>query len=360
MSGAAAQWLTDNGGNSAVLFAQNISCYRNRVVTRDKGKMEVLHLNKTNQAVDGQQLKSSQGSQPDRHGIIIAHHGVAVEVLFETGERLQVKVKRRSGHVVGDNVIVKGEVLTRLPRRTELRRCDARGNVRLVGANIDVLGVVVAPLPSPPAGYIDRAIVAARQAQLQPILVANKCDLDDAGDFIAALHAIYGSVLPLFSLSAVTGEGLPQLFDFFSQGYRGFFVGTTGVGKSSLLNAMCPSIDLPVGAVYEAGNRGRNTTTVSTLHVLAGGGELVDTPGFNDFGLVNISADDLAHYFPGFEEAVEKVCRFRDCRHRTEPGCAVSELVANGCISTERYEVYLELLNEVEIAQAHLQSSEYK
>jgi len=261
-------------------------------------------------------------SDPGRPGVIVAHHGVSVEVLFSGGERAMVRVKRSSGHVVGDDVLVRGEVLQRLPRRTELRRRDAMRGIHLVGANLDVLGIVVASSPLPPAGFIDRAIVAARAAELDPFLVINKCDLEMAADAVATLQGIYGRSVMVFPLSAATGAGLTPLRAFLGTGHRGAFVGTTGVGKSSLLNALCPEIDLKVGALNVLNYRGCNTTTVSTLHALPDGGELVDTPGFQDFGLVDISMQDLAAHYPGFEETRHLTCRFRNCRHsRYRAGC---------------------------------------
>jgi ribosome biogenesis GTPase len=271
-----------------------------------------------------------------------------------------VRVKRSSGHVVGDDVLVRGEVLARLQRRTELRRRDAMGGVHLVGANLDVLGIVVAASPLPPAGFIDRAIVAARAAGLDPFLVINKCDLEMAADSVATLQGIYSVSVTVFPLSAATGEGLAPLRSFLGAGHRGAFVGTTGVGKSSLLNALCPEIDLKVGALNVLNYRGRNTTTVSTLHALPDGGELVDTPGFQDFGLVDITMQDLAAHYPGFEETRQAACRFRNCRHRTEPGCAVIELVAEGRISAERYATYLEILNEVESGEIEVRQRGWK
>ncbi len=297
---------------------------------------------------------------PDGEGTISAHHGVAVEVRFSSGERRMVRVKRRSGHVVGDSVRVRGEVLERLPRRTELRRRDAMGGVHLVGANLDVLGIVVAPAPPPPAGFVDQAIVAARVADLVPFVVVNKCDLANSADFVAELCATYTGSLAVFPLSAATGEGLDALRAFFAAGHRGAFVGTSGVGKSSLLNKLCPEIDLQVGTLNDYTGKGRHTTTVSTLHSLDAGGELVDTPGFNDFGLVDISAQELSLYFPGFEQNQAENCRFRNCRHRTEPGCAVSALVAQGQIPAERYATYLEILNEVEAGEAQTRSRGWK
>jgi ribosome biogenesis GTPase len=286
----------------------------------------------------------------DRHGVIVAHYGVAVEVAFADGERCAVRVKRRSGHVIGDEVVIKGEVLRRLPRRTELRRRDATGHIHLLAANLDLLGIVVAPLPLSPPNFLDRAIVAARAADLTPFLVVNKVDLESES-LLTALRATYAASLPIFPLSAASGIGLEPLRAFFSSGHRGAFVGTTGVGKSSLLNALCPAIDLRVGELNDYNDKGCHTTTVSTLHVLPDGGELVDTPGFQDFGMVAISAQELAAYFPGFEENGVNTCRFRNCRHRSEPRCAVIARVEQGVVSAERYRTYLELLDEVEASE---------
>jgi ribosome biogenesis GTPase len=301
---------------------------------------------------------TAPGSAEACVGLITSHYGVEVEVAFATGKRRMVRVKRSSGHVVGDDVEVRGEVLLRLPRRTELRRRDGRGGIHLVAANLDVLGIVVAP--NSPAGFIDRAIVAARVAQLHPFVVVNKCDLDDTAPMLADLSRIYADSVPVFALSAKSRTGLAPLLAFLNEGHRGVFVGPSGVGKSSLLNALCPAIDLKVGKLSEHSGLGRHTTTVSTLHALSGGGELVDTPGFRDFGLVDILTDELATHFPGFEEHGEARCHFRDCRHRTEPGCAVISLVKQGQIPADRYAVYLELLGEVETDQSEARSKGWK
>jgi ribosome biogenesis GTPase len=161
-------------------------------------------------------------------------------------------------------------------------------------------------------------------------------------------------------LSASTGAGLAPLQSFLAAGHRGAFVGTTGVGKSSLLNALCPEIDLKVGGLNLLNYKGCNTTTVSTLHALPDGGELVDTPGFQDFGLVDITMQDLAAHYPGFEETHFMACRFRNCRHRSEPGCAVIDLVAQGRITAERYTTYLEILTEVEAGELEARQRDWK
>ncbi len=302
---------------------------------------------------------TEQDRKTTEHGVIVAHLGVAVEVLFDANrQRGIIRVKRNSGHVVGDRVTVKDEILTRLPRRSELNRLDTRGGRHTVGANLDTICVVVSCEPLPPPGFIDRAIVTARMAGLQPVVLVNKYDLPASKQYEEEIYSTYQNSLPLFTTSAISGNGLDTIRDFFRQGLRGIFVGPTGVGKSSLLNSLCPSISLQTGPLNESKKRGRHTTTVSTLHSLEGGGELIDSPGFNDFGLVDISVTDLAFHFPGFEKATEQPCKFRDCLHRSEPGCQITHLVSEQLISEERYITYAEILHELEAMETELRYRE--
>lgn len=293
-------------------------------------------------------MKKGQARVANQKGVIVAHYGVAVDVLFpEDSSRSMVRVKRNSGHVVGDNVVVQDDVLTRFERSSEISRKDARGGVHVVGANLDILCIVVSCEPLPPPGFIDRAIVAARSGSLLPVLVINKSDLPCFTDYQASLRPLYREAVKIFTCSAEKGQGLETLSAYFREGHRGVFVGPTGVGKSSILNALLPDINLTTGEISDSKKRGRNTTTVSTLHHLKDGGELIDSPGFNDFGLVDISAEQLSAYFPGFEQAME-ACKFRDCKHRQEPDCKVLDLVKNEIIDRDRYGIYLQMLTEVE------------
>jgi len=284
-----------------------------------------------------------------RKGVIVAHYGVAVDVLFEDGSTEMVRVKRNSGHVVGDNVIIEDETLIRQERISELARMDARGGIHIVGANLDVLCIVVTCEPLPPPGFIDRAIVAARASGHTPVLVLNKSDLACFSDYEQFIRPLYENSVDIFSVSAETSDNLEEIKSFFSEGHRGIFVGSTGVGKSSILNKILPEISLATGEISESKKRGRHTTTVSTLHLLDGGGELVDSPGFNDFGLVDTSVAELSLFFPGFEAATEEPCRFRDCKHHNEPGCSVREALVAGTINPDRYKTYLQILEEVQI-----------
>ncbi|MBM9518498.1 ribosome small subunit-dependent GTPase A [Desulforhopalus vacuolatus] len=288
-----------------------------------------------------------------RQGVITSHYGVAVDVRFANGEVKMVRVKRNSGHVVGDAVEVEDEILSRLPRRTEIRRMDARNSLHTVGANLDLLCIVATCEPLPPPGFIARAIVAARSAELTPVLLLNKSDLSCFAEYAALCRKNYSGSLPIFELCAERHDGLETFAAYLNANHRGIFVGPTGVGKSSILNGLVPDIDLATGEISESRKRGRHTTTVSTLHTLPGGGELIDSPGFNDFGLVDIGVDALALFFPGFETALETPCRFRDCRHREEPGCSIHEARAAGTVGEERYSMYLQLLAEVEGAEAN-------
>ena len=285
-------------------------------------------------------------------GLVVAHYGIEVAVRLSDGRCQRFAVGRRAGLVVGERVRVDGVRLRALPAQGVLRRRDRRGRLRAVAANLDLLGVVVAPVPASPQGFVDRALVGARAAGITPFLVVNKCDLPEAWELRQRLAACYAPGLSVLATSARSGEGLQALRAVFAgaggAGHRGAFVGTSGVGKSALANALCPGLDLEVGEINVQTELGRHVTTNATLHALPSGGELVDTPGFRDFGPVEVSAQELARHFPGFEAVLTEACRFADCLHRVEPGCRVISEVAAGTLDGERYESYLALLAEIE------------
>jgi ribosome biogenesis GTPase len=311
---------------------------------------------------------------------VIGHFGLDVEVVLESGERRRVRLRPRADAVVvGDRVSLSPRGLEALPRRTLLARRDARDRTRAIAANLDVVGVTLAARPVAPKAFLDRAIVAARAAGILPFVVVNKCDEEDSRALAERLRgdpALRQGEIAVFGVSASTGAGLDALRAFFAAGSgptprRGAFVGTSGVGKSSLSNALVPGLALEVGEINRFTRLGRHVTTRATLHALPGGGELVDTPGFRDFVPVDLAPVELARHFAGFERAVEKGCRFRDCLHRDEPGCAVVESLAPGPDDAERgvdpaqvtegelelvpgsaYRAYLALLEDIERAHA--------
>lgn len=289
-----------------------------------------------------------EGGEPGR---VVAHHGVAVLVRLDAGEERQVWLAPAQRAVVGDRVRVEGAGETgRLavePAEGVLRRRDPRGRERIIASNLDRLGIVVAPEPREPPGYIDRGFVIARAAGIAPFVVLNKIDLDPdgaLGDRLAEIYAGSGEVL---RVSAERGEGLRTIEALLAGGRLGALVGPSGVGKSSLLNALVPDLALRVAELNKGSGKGRHTTTTATLHPLEGGGQLVDTAGFKDFIAVDVTPLEAARHFPGFEAALEAGCRYRDCLHRSEPDCPVLAAVEAGAIPAPRHRSYLALLDEL-------------
>ncbi len=278
-------------------------------------------------------------------GTLVSHLGVAVEVALVTGVTQRFRVRRNSGFVVGDEVIARGEELELSPRRTSLVRRSPGGGVHTVASNLDVVCVVAAIDPPARAGLLDRAAVAARACGIEPVLVCNKVDVDDTHGVVASLRARALDELPFFLVSALAGTGMQELATFLI-GKRTALVGPSGVGKSSIANALVPGLLLHTQALSLARGAGIHTTTVSTLTKLPGGGELVDTPGIREFGLVDVLPSDLALYFPGFARVVG-ACRFRDCLHEQEPSCAIKAAVDSGSVDASRYAAYRTLLAEL-------------
>lgn len=283
-------------------------------------------------------------------GRVVAHHGVAVLVRFAEGPDRQVWLQPEQRAVVGDRVQVGGDRFSVDEAYGVLKRRDPRGRERTIATNLDRLGIVVAPTPREPPGYIDRGFVIARAAGIEPFLVLNKVDLDEGGILGDKLEEIYSPSATVLRMSAETGVQIDSIKSLLAGGLLGAFVGPSGVGKSSLLNVLVPDLDLRVGELNRGSGKGRHTTTTATLHPLEGGGLLVDTAGFKDFIAVDLDPLEAAAGFPGFEAAIAAGCRFRDCLHRTEPDCAVLAAVECGEIDERRHAAFVQLIEEVEMS----------
>ncbi len=283
--------------------------------------------------------------------LVVAHYGVEVVVRAPDGTRSRLAVPRDCSLLVGDRVRLESGGPVVLESERVLRRRDRRGRTRSVAANLDVVGIVLAPIPHTPDAFVDRALVGARAAGIAPLLVINKSDLPGAAELASRMRADFPDVEPVFEVSAGRGTGLAALSDHLARGLRGVFVGVSGVGKSSLVNALVGDPSLAVGEINPVSGLGRHITSNATLHSLPGGGEWIDTPGFRDFGPVTVTSLDLARFFPGFEAALEAGCHYRDCRHRVEPGCSVIAAVESGRIPAARHAAYLALLEELEQAE---------
>jgi ribosome biogenesis GTPase len=241
-----------------------------------------------------------------------------------------------------------------LPRTGRLarRRPGEADQAQAVAANVDVVFIVESVERGPNPRRIERAVALAWDAGATPVVVVTKTDLcDDVKSVMerAREGAPYSDVVPI---SAVTGEGMAELLDHLPRGATAVLLGPSGVGKSTLTNRWLGEEKLAVSSVREGDSKGRHTTTHRELVVLPSGACLIDTPGIRELGLW-LGAEAIDSAFPEIEERTEG-CRFRDCRHEAEPGCAVLEAVAAGEIDADRLESFHRLQREAELLEQRL------
>jgi len=270
---------------------------------------------------------------------------------FDCTVPAELAVRQKSALAVGDRVVTETldgvcKLAAVLRRHTVLSRPDPLNPhlQRLIAANIDVV-IHVVSVKAPPLRprLIDRFLIAIQRGGAQAGICVNKVDLLDADERVRELAALdpYRDLgVPVIVCSIKTGEGLVELRALV-EGKTCALVGHSGVGKSSILNALDERLDIVTGELHKRGT-GRHTTTASTLHDLGGGTYLIDTPGIREFGLWNLTAETLPDYFPEFAEPGE-YCRFNDCTHLHEPGCAVKERAEAGELSRARYDAYVRL-----------------
>ena len=218
----------------------------------------------------------------------------------------------------------------------------------IIASNLDRAFIIATiDFPEIKLPFLDRILVTCEVYNVPVTIVLNKVDLyrESHAEMLEAFHDIYeGAGYPVMEVSALTGEGVEELREA-CKGHVSLFSGVSGVGKSSLIKALDPSLDPRVGEISEAHIQGKHTTTFYEMYSLASGGFIVDTPGLRGFGLVDLKKEEIALYFPEMLKASED-CRFTPCTHTHEPGCAVKEAVENGEISYERYSSYLGMLDE--------------
>ena len=218
----------------------------------------------------------------------------------------------------------------------------------IIAANIDQAFIVVTlDFPEVKLPFLDRILVTCEVYNVHPVIVLNKIDLfrDAYAVQLDAFHRIYeGAGYSVMEVSALTGEGMEALLEACA-GKISLFSGVSGVGKSSLIKAMDPSLELKIGEISEAHLQGRHTTTFYEMYPLSSGGFIIDTPGIRGFGLVDIEPEEIALYFPEMLRT-SAGCRFTPCTHTHEPGCAVKAAVEEGTVSYERYSSYLGMLEE--------------
>lgn len=299
-------------------------------------------------------------------GVVLERTGGVWRVRGADGETRQASLRGSVKHAsgvklaVGDEVRMAADAHTLawtireiLPRRTQLvRRAPGGGRgERVVVANVDqVIVVFAAANPEPHLGMLDRFLVIAEANDLAARVVVNKCELleDDAsrGPFLTYERLGYA----VHFTSCKQRVGLDALHDVLRERVS-VLTGPSGVGKSSLLNAMYPGLNLRVGEISASVNKGRHTTVGAFMHPLPDGGYVVDTPGLREIGLWGLAADSLADCFPEIR-ARRDDCRFGDCRHLAEPDCAVRAALESGAVSATRYASYRKLYEEARAVES--------
>lgn len=238
-------------------------------------------------------------------------------------------------------------------RRSKLARKrpgNAKGE-RVIVANLDqVLVVFAAANPEPHARMLDRFLVIAEANELSARIIINKVDLVDEKAARRRFHEFEAAGYPLHFTSVKANRGLDELREEMVD--RGSaLTGPSGVGKSSLMNTLFPGLNLRTAEISESVNKGRHTTVGAFLHPLPSGGFIADTPGLREVGLWGIEVSEIAHCFPEFRPLLND-CRFADCTHTVEPGCAIRDAVSAGSLNVGRYESYVKLREELSIASA--------
>jgi ribosome biogenesis GTPase len=299
-----------------------------------------------------------------RRGIVLRGTGGVWQVRTEGEQKetlsvtLRGRLKKADADklAVGDDVVLeRGErddawaIAEILPRRSKLARRAPGGGPgeRVVAANIDQVVVVFAVAePAPHPRMLDRFLLIAESNDIASRVVVNKIELSGLEE-ARALFGVYENIgYPVHYTSVRRGDDLDTLRDAL-RGRVSALTGPSGVGKSSLLNAMFPGLSLRVGEISRSVMKGRHTTVGADLHPLPEGGFVCDTPGLRDVGMWGIEPREVDRCFPEMRPLLDE-CRFGDCTHRVEPGCAVMAAVESGAVSRARYESYVKLRKELE------------
>lgn len=278
-----------------------------------KGKVRLTGSTSTNPVAVGDIVRYETGDQPASE----LHPAVITEVL----ERRNYVIRRS----------------TNLSRQSHV-----------IAANVDQAVLAVSLyFPQIKLPFLDRILVTCEVYSVPAVIVLNKVDLyrEFAADEIADFRRIYEAAgYRVIEVSALTGEGIDELREACRDKVN-LFSGESGVGKSSLIKALDPSLDPKVGRISEVHLQGKHTTSLYEMYRLSSGGYVIDTPGLRGFGLVDLEKEEIALYFPEMLKAAAG-CRFTPCTHTHEPGCAVKQAVEDGTISAERYTSYLGMLED--------------
>ncbi|MFG6341646.1 MAG: ribosome small subunit-dependent GTPase A [Alistipes sp.] len=270
--------------------------------------------------------------------------------------RLRLRGARSTNPVVvGDQVVCESDaegdwaIIDIAPRTNYVirRASNLSKESHIIAANVDrALLLVTLQAPTTPTEFVDRFLVTCEAYKIPVVIVLAKRDLQDDAT-VAEFRTVYEQAgYDVLEVSAMTGEGIGRIRELLADGTT-LLSGNSGVGKSTLIGTIDPRIDIRTGEISQSHGKGRHTTTFSTMYVLTNSSAVIDTPGIKGFGLIDIDDAELWHYFPEMMR-IAPACRFYNCTHTHEPGCAVVEAVRNGEIAAARYESYLKMLDEDE------------
>ncbi len=329
---------------------------KRRLTLRQQERIQSIQEKRRKHLAEKAEQKLEQAEGEPQKGVVITRHGQNLVVADEAGRLHHCLWRQNIGHIIcGDNVVWQptddknGVVTALLERQSVLARPDYSGREKPLAANITQLVVVLAPLPEPSEYLLDQYLVTAETIGVAAVIAFNKIDLLDqaAVEKLNRRFGLYEKIgYPLIRISAKFEHGLDPLIRHLD-GATSILVGQSGVGKSSLINALLPDQDIQVGRLSQATGLGRHTTSATTRYSLPGGGCLIDSPGVRSFRLVELSRSQLER---GFREFIPFLghCRFSDCRHQQEPGCALRQAVDEGKIDRRRLENFLHLARQQE------------
>ena len=283
-------------------------------------------------------------------GTIVAAYGKRFQVeLADDQKRISCVTRgKKTDLACGDNVTLKltdkheGVIESTLPRKTLLYRSNAFKS-KMLAANVTQIIIVLATQPSFYEALLNRCLIAAEAAGIKALIVLNKCDLADNDDAKQKLALYTGLGYQVLALSAT--EDISALRPYL-QGDASILVGQSGMGKSTIINALLPDADVRTREVSLVLDSGKHTTTAAHLYHLDAHSQLIDSPGLQEFGLHHLSTDELEHAFIEFRPYLGK-CRFNNCKHLQEPDCAIKEAVASNKVTPERLAIYQMLRTEI-------------
>ncbi len=304
-------------------------------------------------------LQDSSDASSDNHvfnGLVVSHHGRKLVVETDDNKQHSCKLRQNLGDIAcGDNVVIQldqkdhGVVIAVNERKNLLEKTGFAGLAKAVAANIGQVIIVCSVEPEPNDYLIDRYLTAAENLPSDALILINKIDLlnDDNRSVINTIKETYKNIgYRVIETSIKKNVGLDALKTAL-QNTTSILVGLSGVGKSSLVKMLLPDIDIRIGEISTASKEGKHTTTVSSLYHLPDGGALIDSPGVRDFTPRNRDKEDIVNGFIELKP-YQGYCKFSNCTHTTEPGCAVTEALDKGELSQQRVNSFKKMLEDLE------------